>query len=214
MCYHECMLMNLPREFDVLKKCRSPFEIQDLLDHIPMNEEQDGETCLSPLSVLHKRRAHCIEGALLASVGLILQKRKPHIVNLKVDDRDFDHVIAIFKEKTGFGALSKTNHAVLRYRDPVYRTVRELIMSYFHEYFLTQNGEKTLYGYTRPISVLRFGSTWITRTDDLWDIAEKIFDTPYIGILPPKERRILRKASDLECKSASLPEWKRGKILP
>jgi hypothetical protein len=153
---------------------------------------------MSPLRVLEERKAHCIEGALLAAHCLSMHGRKPLIMNLKVTENDYDHVVILFREQGFWGALSKTNHGVLRYRDPIYKTVRELALLYFHEYFLTKSGKKTMRGYTKPIYLGRFGDSWMYREDDLWDIAEIIYDEPYISVIPEENQRLIRKASAFE----------------
>lgn len=195
------------QEFKILSRLNTPQKIQTFLDDMPLNFENDGETCMSPRRVLRERRAHCIEGAFLAGVCLMLQGEKPLIVSLKVEKDDVDHIVTIFKRNKHYGAISKTNHFVLRYRDPVYRSVRELAMSYFHEYFLTKNGKKTFIGYTEPINLNRFGTRWITAEDDLWDIAEQIYDAPITQVVSKENRKILRPACAFEQKVASIQEW-------
>ncbi len=187
----------------------TPQKIQNFLDTISFNHELDGETVMSPKIVLQTKRAHCIEGAMVAGVALWLHDRPPLIVNLKVKKNDYDHIITIFKEGNYYGAISKTNHNVLRYRDPVYKSIRELVMSYFHEYFLTTTGEKTLLGYTKPINLKKFGTKWITSEKNLWDIAAKIYDTPIIEIIPKESRKYLRCANKTEILSASIQEWEK-----
>lgn len=195
-------------EISFFKTLSTPQKIQDYLDAISFNKELTGETCMSPRNVIRKERAHCIEGALLAGVALWLHKQPPLIISLKVKDSDYDHIITIFKEGDYYGAISKTNHNVLRFRDPVYRSIHELVMSYFHEYFLTSTGEKTLLGYTKPINIKKFGTKWITHEQNLWTIAEKIYDTPIIPVLPNGVKHKLRNASKTERECASIPEWK------
>lgn len=194
-------------EFKVLKRYNTAEKIQTLLEKIPMNHEENGETCMSPLTVLHENKAHCFEGALLACVCLMLQDEKPIIISLKAEKTDFDHIITVFKQNGYYGGISKTNHLVLRYRDPVYRSIRELAMSYFHEYFHVKNGKKTMLGYTNPINMKRYGIHWMTREDDLWDIAEIIFDTPYNMAVPSKNKHLLRKATPFECRGGVIVEW-------
>ncbi len=203
-----CMFPKDSKEFLILSKLNTPEKIQTFLEKIPSNAERGGETCMSPKRVLREHRAHCIEGAFLACVCLMLAGRKPLIVSLKVKKPDDDHIVILFKENGYYGALSKTNHPVLRYRDPVYRSVRELVMSYFHESFLYSTGEKTLVGYTKPINMKRFGMKWITAEEDLWDIAEKIYDTPVISIVPEKNKRHIRKAQPFDIQSLDVQEWK------
>ena len=194
-----------PSEKKFLKKLNTPKKIQDFLDSIFFNHEEHGETCMSPRSVLREKKAHCIEGALFAATALWLHKKEPLVLNLKVMKGDFDHVVTLYKENGYWGAVSKTNHSVLRFRDPIYKTVRELALSYFHEYFLVKNGKKTLLGYSRPINLKHFGAKWITSSEDLWDIAEKIYDSKYVAIVPEKNQRCIRNATWAERKAASIP---------
>ncbi len=196
------------KEFLMLSKLNTPEKIQSFLDKIPFNHERGGETCMSPLRVLRERKAHCFEGALLACVCLMLGGREPFIVSLKAKKSDYDHIIILFKENGYYGAMSKTNHAVLRYRDPVYKTVRELVMTYFSEYFLYTNGEKTLLGYTKPINMKRFGTKWITAEEDLWEMTTKVFFTPVISVVPSKNKKHLRKAQSFERNVLKVQEWK------
>jgi len=188
----------------LLHTLSTPEKIQHYIDSIPFNHEQDGETCRSADGVLTHKKAHCLEGAFLACAALKLQKRKPQIISLKVRDDDYDHVITIFKEGKYFGAISKTNHAVLRWRDPVYRSIRELAMSYFHEYFLVKNGEKTLRGYSRLINLNRFGTSWITSDEDQFDIAETIADTYHFPVVPKGFEKRIVNATTLERQAASI----------
>ena len=133
-------------EFAALKKLSTPIKIQNFLDALPMNFEKDGDTHRSPRAVLRAGKAHCIEGAMLAAAALWIQGEPPLILNLsaRMGKGDVDHVIALYKRGGAWGAVSKTNHAVLRFRDPIYRTLRELAASYFNEWFLLPSGEKTL----------------------------------------------------------------------
>lgn len=197
-------------EKQFLKALNTPPKIQDFLDSIPFNLEEHGETNMSPKRVLKERKAHCIEGALLAGVCLWLNKKQPYIVSLKVKQSDYDHIIVLYREHGYYGAISKTNHNVLRFRDPVYKNVRELVMSYFHEYFLPDTGEKTLLGYTKPINIKKFGTKWIGRDDDLNDIAENIYDTPIIEIVPKKNKNNLRNAHEVEQEASKVAEWSSG----
>jgi hypothetical protein len=197
------------KEFKILSKLDSPDMIQTFLDHIPFNHEKDGETCMSAARVLSVRKAHCMEGSFVACAALLQMGEKPHIVSLKVEKTDYDHIIVLFKRNGYYGALSKTNHPVLQYRDPVYRSVRELVMSYFHEYFLYTSGRKTLLGYTKPINLNRYGKKWLTAEEDVWDIAEKIYDAPIISVVPKKNKDLLRRATTFEREAFSAQEWKQ-----
>ncbi len=195
------------REYTLLSKLNTPQKIQLFLEQLPFNHEKEGETCMSVFRVLKERKAHCLEGAFVACAALMLSGRKPIIVSLKVEKPDDDHIIVLFKENGFYGALSKTNHPVLRYRDPVYRSVRELVMSYFHEYFMYQDGTKTLRGYTKPINLKRYGKAWLTSAEDVWEIGHAIYKMPVISIVPPHNKKYLRKATPFEQKALDTQEW-------
>ena len=132
------------------------------------------------------------------------------IVDLTSNSKDEDHVIAVFKQHGYWGAISKTNHAVLRYREPVYKTIRELVMSYFHEYIKNETKKKTLRSYTMPINLAQFDKKrWTTEEKNLWYIVDHIFKTPHIKILSRKQIATLRKADDVEVKAGEIIEWKK-----
>ena len=143
------------KEIATLKKYNTPAKVQDLLNSLKYNFCEKGDTVKSPANTFRTKNAHCFEGALLGAYTLSLQGHKPLLMCLKATEDDLDHVIAPFKKNGLWGALSKTNHAVLRYRDPVYKNIRELAMSYFHEYF-TDNGKKTLRQYSEPLDLAIF----------------------------------------------------------
>ncbi len=142
-------------ERKIFQSLNSPSKIQSFINNIPANFEPNGDTCKSPRTVLKENKCHCIEGAILAAMILRYHGYEPLILDMESTRKDFDHVIAIFKEFGKFGAISKTNHAVLRYREPVYNSVHELVMSFFHEYF-TDDGKKTLRNYSNPINLKKF----------------------------------------------------------
>ena len=196
-----------PKELTFLKRLSSPEKIQDYLDSLAINHEKQGDTCRSPRLVMREKKAHCIEGALLAATALWLQGQEPLLMDLRTTRDDMDHVVALFKKKGYWGAISKTNHAVLRYRDPLYRTPRELALSYFHEYFLPKTGEKTLRHYSRPFSLKRFGIDWIVSEENLWNIPVALDDSPHYPLIAKGLTRSLRKASFLERKASGIAEW-------
>lgn len=198
------MKRSASHEKEFLKTLDTPEKIQNYLDSIPFNHEEDGETCCSAYGVIKNKKAHCLEGGFLACAALSLQRRRPTIMSLKVTDNDYDHVITIYKENGYFGAISKTNHAVLGWRDPVYKTLRELAMSYFHEYFLVKNGEKTLRGYSKLINLNRFGKSWVTSSENLFDIGYAIADSKHNIVIPKGNEEFIRKATRLERTSASI----------
>lgn len=197
-------------ELALLRSLSTPILIQDFLDRLAINHEKQSESCMSPRRVLKARKAHCLEGALLAATALSLHGERPLLLELSVAPGDQDHAVALYKRNGYWGAISKTNHATLRFRDPVYATVRELALSYFHEYFVNATGTKTLRGYTRPFSLRKFGTTWMTSEKDVWHIAYALHDAPHLSLLPPENKKYLRKADRLERKAGRLVEWPRS----
>lgn len=199
-------------EYMALARLTTPIKIQDFLDTLPQNWEKRGETHMSPRRVLREKKAHCIEGALLAAAALWIQGERPLIMNLspRMGKGDFDHVIALYKRGRRYGALSKTNHAALRFRDPVYRTLRELVLSYFHEWFINDTGEKVLECYSKPLDLRRFGTGWITSEKDVWDIAEALSVAPHYYFVPPGNWRFVRRADAMELKAGKLIGWPRS----
>ena len=194
----------------LFKKLNTPKKIQDFVDTIPINFEPSGETFLSPRKVLRQNRSHCIEAACLAAAILQFHGQEPLIVDLTAVRDDEDHVIAVFRQHGHWGAISKTNHAVLRYREPIYKTIRELVLSYFHEYIKNSTRKKTLRSYTNPINLKQFnGKGWVTDEKNLWYIVNKIFATKHIPLLSRKQIATLRKADPIEVKSGKILEWKR-----
>lgn len=145
-----------PVEVSVLEKLSAPNKVQDFLDSFPVNESKKGEPIQSPRNVLRTRKAHCIEAAVFAAAALAYHGRPALLMDLRATDEDEDHVIVLFKENNFWGAISKTNHAQLRWRDAIYRTERELALSYFNEYFLfdaSHNGMKEAVEYGRSIGI-------------------------------------------------------------
>ncbi len=203
-------MFSLSKEEEVfLKKLNSPSKIQDYLDSLSFNFEKNGETNMSPRYVMEMKKAHCFEGALLAAAALMVAGEKPLILSLHVADEDWPHAVTLYKKNGYWGAISKTNHAVLRFRDPIYKTVRELAVSYFHEYFLAKNGEKTLRAYSRPINLKRFGTDWVTTSKSLSCITVAISKTKHQALIPRGNEIYVRVASPLERKASSIPEWKK-----
>lgn len=196
-------------EYKTLSRLTTPIKIQDFLDAIPFNFEKTGDTHMSPRRVLREDRAHCIEGALLAATALWIRGESPLIMNVsaRMGKGDVDHVITLYKRGGYFGAISKTNHSTIRFRDPIYRTPRELALSYFHEWFMNETGEKTLECYSKPLDMHRFGTAWITEEKDLWNIADALSVLPHYQLVPKGNLRYVRKADAMELKAGMLIEW-------
>lgn len=196
-------------EIGVLKQLNTPAKIQSFLNSMEINFEKERETCLSPTMVLKQRKCHCIEGAILAALILRMHGHKPLVMDLTSSKKDFDHVVALFGRNGKWGAISKTNHAVLRYREPVYKTIRELALSYFHEYFCDA-GKKNLRSYSSPVNLAKFDKKgWMTSEEDIWYIAEHLADVKHHPILTRSDIAGLRKADEIEIEAGKLVEWKK-----
>jgi hypothetical protein len=202
------MLSFTKKEKALLKKLNTPAKVQDFINSIPFNFEHDGiDRVKSPVRVLREKSAHCIEGAIFSAYALSLHGFKPKLIYLKTTKNDLEHVITLFEQDGFLGAISKTNHAVLRYREPVYKNVRELVMSYFHEYFLN-DGTKTLRGYSDPLDLSIFEHGWEVAEEDLWGIDEELDKMKHYEIISKKMVKRLRKADKIERKAGEMPEWK------
>jgi len=198
-------------ELAVFKKLTTPAKIQDFLDSFPRNMEKKGMTCMSPRRVLREKKMHCYEGALTAALCFWLSGEEPLLMDLRSDKTDYDHVLALYKRNGYWGAISKTNYATLRFRDPVYKTIRELALSYFHEYFVNETGRKSLRECSlQPLDLRKFGTDWPTAEEELYDIAAALDDAPHQLLLPKANRRFLRPADKMERKAGRLTEWKKS----
>jgi hypothetical protein len=166
----------------IYRTLKSPAKIQDYLDErIEYNKAP--MTCYGPHLVLEYKAAHCMEGALFAAAALRIVGREPLVIDLAAV-RDEDHVLAVFREYGCWGAIAKSKYAGLRFRNPVYRTIRELTMSYF-EHFYNPKGEKTLRGYSKPINLSRFdGLKWMTTRDELWQVPMYLCELAHARVLP------------------------------
>lgn len=206
---HRVRSVLTPLEWRVFQKLSTPQKIQDYLDTLPINFETSGEeTYMSPRRVLREKTAHCFEGALLAAAALAYYGKKPLLMDLKTTPADEDHVVALFKERGRWGAISKTNHAILRYRDPIYLTARELALSYVNEY-ITDDGRKSMRSYSRPFDLSRYPpSEWITNEEDLVFLVNEVDGSKHFPIAPKKVLQKLRRAASIEIKMLDLEEWK------
>lgn len=203
-------MFNIPKaELSILKKITTPIKIQDFLDSVPLNHEKKGETYMSALRALRANKMHCLEAALVAALALWLRGEKPLLMDLKTVNGD-DHVVALYTRGGYWGAISKTNHTSLRFRDPVYRTLRELALSYFHEYFNDSDGKKILRSYSAPFDLRKFKKDWVGAEEDLHDLAQAIDDSKHFQIAPQKNMRLLRPADAMERRAGMLREWKKG----
>ena len=195
-------------ELSVLKPLRTPAKVQDFLDTLKINFELTGDTCMSPRKVLRSGMAQCMEGAMLAALALRLHGHRPLVMDLTTNIRDVDHVVTVFEAHGRWGGISKTNHPILRYREPVYRDIRELAMSYFHEYFM-DDGRKTMRSYSKPLDLSRFDDKgWMTSEENIFYIPEFLDNYTHIPILTRGMVARLRRADKIEIEATKMTEWK------
>lgn len=197
-------------ETEFFKTVSDPDKIQSFLDSIDYNPSYE---CRSPRHIIRKRSAHCFEGALFAAAALQFIGHSPLIVDMKAFNDD-DHVIAVFKENNHWGAVAKSNFTTLRFREPVYRTIRELVMSYFDFYFNTA-GDKSLRSFSLPFNLNIFSKrNWTTTDDDLEYIGDKLENSRHFPVVNSLMIKNLFKASDSMLKAGMLGSNAEGLFKP
>ncbi len=170
-------------------KLRTPQDIKRFLTN-EIEYDHVWGTCRSPLRSVRDRKANCMEGALVGAAGLQAIGVAPLIVSLSAV-RDDDHVFAVYKIHEHWGSISQSAYEGLKHRDPVFRTLRELVMSYF-EFYINTKGEKTLRKYSRPVNLNRFEKLdWVNTETELWVIPDYLNEIPHISILPANLTRHL-----------------------
>src|SRR3982074_3105661 len=176
----------------LLRRLSTPVKVQRYLDGLVYNVEPDGDTVRSPRRVMRDRTAHCAEGAFLAAAAFRVNGRPPLLVDLE-SERDDDHVLAVYRDRGLWGSVATSKFSGLRFRAPVYRTVRELVMSYFEDYF-NWGGERTLRAYSRPLSLARFDRIgWMTAEEDLWPVVEFLAEAKHTKLIPAGGARRLTR---------------------
>jgi hypothetical protein len=201
-----------PAEFAVLRRLDTPQKIQSFLFHLGQNFETAGETCGTVRDVLRTRRAHCIEGALLAAAALWIHGEPPLLLDMRAV-HDFDHVVALYRRHGCWGTLSKTNGIFLRARDPVYRSLRELAMSYFHEY-CNRREHKTLREYSLPYDLRRADpKIWVTGEQGAWLIAEELDRLRHFKLMSGRHLRLVARRDPFERRASALSQYRTPRVL-
>lgn len=196
-----------PVERRLFARLDTPQKIQDFLDRVPANFELSGDTVLSPRQVIKQRLAHCAEAALFAATVLMFHGRRAWLMDLRAHPHDQDHIVTLFRERGLWGAISKTNHAILRWRDPIYRSARELAMSYAHEYCLPR-GKKSLLEFSRPFLLTRYApKRWIVADEDLHWLMDELDASPHVPVAPPPVMRLRRRSDPIELDAQRIVEW-------
>ena len=193
-------------ERDLLRRLSTPAKVQDWLDSIPYTTD---DACRSPRRVIRDRTAHCMEGALFAAAALGFHGYGRLIVDMRAV-RDDDHVIAVFQARGFWGAVAKSNFVGLRYREPIHRTVRGLVLSYFEDFFNTA-GEKTMREYSPPFDLSRFDRRgWMAAADDLYYIGDALDRARHVRVMTPAQVRGLRDVDPRALKAGLLGSDPKG----
>jgi hypothetical protein len=176
-----------PASLRILRVLKTPAQIQKFVDSITY---QYADTAMSPERVLRERKGHCMEGALVAAAALRVHGYPPLLMDLEAV-RDDDHVVALYRERGLWGGIAKSNFAGLRFRTPVYRTLRELAISYFEHYY-NLRGERTLRAYSVPVNLARLDHLhWMTSEEDVWCVPELLIAARHYPIVPHSVARAL-----------------------
>ena len=181
-----------PKEWRKLRSLKDPYGIQKFLDAMPYHL---ADTAWSPRVALRENTAHCFEGAMLAAAALRANGFAPLVFDLEAE-HDTDHVVAIYQIRGHWGALAKSNFTGCRYREPVYRNLRELALSYFEVYFNLRK-ERSLRRFSGPVNLRRFDSEqWMTTEEPLWFVANYLFTIKHYPLLRPEMVKHLHRLDD------------------
>jgi len=187
-------------ELRKLRSLKDPHGIQRFLDAQPYHL---ADTAWSPRRVLRENTSHCFEGALFGAAALRVNGYPPLIIDLEAE-HDTDHVIAVYKQHGHWGAIAKSNYTGCRYREPVYRTLRELALSYFDVYF-NMRRERTLRTFSNPVNLARFDRLgWMTTDKQLWFIAEYLFTIRHFPLLKAAMAKRLHRLDDRSFRAGCL----------
>ena len=189
-----------------MRALKTPAQIQKFVDGLTY---QYADTAWSPHRVLRERKGHCLEGALLAAAALRVNGNPPLLMDLEAVHDD-DHVIAIYREGGLWGGIAKSNFAGLRFRAPIYRTLRELALSYFEHYY-NLRGERTLRSYSVPVNLERLDElNWMTAEEDVWCVTDLLIAARHYPLFPHKTARALPRL-DRRSFEAGMHGWTKTK---
>jgi len=199
--------IGLTREMTTqLTGLRTPQRIQDFITGLRWNYQSDGPTALSVVGVLRQGQAHCIEGAFVAACALWLNGYPPLLIDLGAARGDVDHVMALFRRGRFWGAISKSNSPNLRYRDPIYRSLRELAVSFFPQY--VKHRRKTLRTYSVPVDLRRHDpALWVTRDGFCHEMVDVLTGARHFDILPAGAPSHLRPIDEIEARANTLRDY-------
>lgn len=191
-----------PESLRTLRPLNTPVRIQKFIDALTY---QYADTAWSPQRVLRERKGHCLEGALLAAAALRVNGHPPLLMDLEAVHDD-DHVVALYRERGLWGGIAKSNFAGLRFRAPVYRTLRELALSYFEHYY-NLRGERTLRAYSRAVNLSQLdGCHWMIAEEDVWCVPERLIAAKHYPLISHKTARALPRL-DRRSLQAGMHGW-------
>ncbi len=189
-----------------LGRLRTPERIQDFVNAIPWNHEPDGASARSVVGVLAANRANCVEAAFVAACGLWLAGEPPLLMDMGAARGDVDHVVALFRRRGLWGAISKSNSPFLRYRDPIHRSLRELAISYFPQY--VKRRRKTLRTYSVPVDLRRHApASWTTCPGFCRELVDTLTAARHFDLLPRDVDVSLRPIDVIEARSNELKDF-------
>jgi hypothetical protein len=196
-----------PAEIRKLRSLKDPHGIQRFLDDMPYHL---ADTAWSPRRVLREGTSHCFEGAMFAAAALRANGFTPLVFDLEAE-HDTDHVVAIYRVREHWGAIAKSNYTGCRYREPVYRSLRELAMSYFEGYFNLRR-ERSLRTFSRPVNLTRFDNlAWMTTDKPLWFAAEYLFTIHHYPLLTPAMVKSLHRLDHRSFRAGCLDRAEKSK---
>jgi hypothetical protein len=163
------------KEWRIIKSHPTPREVQRFLSSLPYNHEKEGATCQSFRSVIRENRAHCLEGALTAAVILEQHGYPPLLVSVESQDK-LDHVLFLYKKNNRYGAVARSRDPGLHGRKPVFRTVRDLVMSYFDAY-IDRSGRITGYAVASLDDLGNYD--WRFSTRNVWKVERYLQEIPH-----------------------------------
>ena len=202
-----------PAEFAILRRLDTPQKIQRFLFGLKQNFELDGDSCQTVREVLRTRRAHCIEGAMLAACAFWVHGEPPLLLDMRAV-RDYDHVVALYRRHGRWGALSKTNGIGLRSRDAVYRSLRELAMSWFHEYY-NRRDHKTLREFSVPLDLRSIDpQVWVAgRKRHAWPVVDRLDELRHFPLMSGRHLRSVTRRDRFERKVGGMLQYRRPRAL-
>ena len=198
-----------PAELRQLRSLKNPHGIQRFLDEMPYHV---ADTAWSPRRILREETAHCFEGAILAAAALRANGYPPLIFDLEAE-HDTDHVVAIYRSHGHWGAIAKSNYTGCRYREPVYRSLRELALSYFDVYFNLRR-ERSLRTFSRPVNLARFDSLhWMTTEKPIWFIANYLFEIKHYPLISRAQAARLHRLDERSFRAGCLGRAEKKSIV-